>query len=172
MSSMRMTKVSVHRSRSRHCSVGQEARDHGDADVRLRGAYDALAPVWTETTDDNLWNEVLDRRPIRSLLPAELAGLAILDAGTATGTMASWLLDRGAQVTGIDLSPPMVDTARQRCEGRGRFFVADLARPLALRDARLTVWSPPWSSTTWRIGLRPWPASFVCFVRAAGWSSR
>ena len=115
--------------------MGQEARDHGDADVRLRGAYDALAPVWTETTDDNLWNEVLDRRPIRSLLPAELAGLAILDAGTATGTMASWLLDRGAQVTGIDLSPPMVDTARQRCEGRGRFFVADLARPLALRDA-------------------------------------
>ncbi len=115
--------------------MGLDASDQGDAEPRLRGAYDALAPVWTETTDDNLWNEVLDRRPIRSLLPVELGGLAVLDAGMATGTMACWLLDRGAQVTGIDLSPPMVDAARRRCGGRGRFFVADLDRPLEFRDA-------------------------------------
>lgn len=103
--------------------------------IQSRDAYDALAPVWTETTDDNLWNEVLDRRPIRSLFPAQLTGLDVLDVGAATGTMAHWLLDRGADATGIDISPPMIDTARRRCGGRGRFFVADLAHPLELQDA-------------------------------------
>jgi SAM-dependent methyltransferase len=148
--------------------VGQDASDHGDLDARLRGAYDALAPVWAETTDDNLWNAVLDRRPIRSLLPVELDGLAVLDAGTATGTMACWLLGRGAQVTGIDLSPPMVDTARRRCEGRGRFFVADLARPLELPDAAfdgvvaslVLHYLQDWSAVL---------ASFIRVLRPGGW---
>lgn len=113
---------------------GDEA-DDGRRDVQVRDAYDALAPVWADTTDDNLWNEVLDRRPIRSLLPAQLTGLHVLDIGAASGTMAHWLLDRGAEVTGIDISPPMIDAARRRCEGRGRFLVADLAQPLELPDA-------------------------------------
>jgi SAM-dependent methyltransferase len=107
----------------------------GSTNSHVRDAYDALAPVWADTTDDNLWNEVLDRRPIRSLLPAELEGLTVLDVGVATGTMARWLLDRGAEVTGVDLSRPMVETAQRRCAGRGRFFVADLAQPLELQDA-------------------------------------
>lgn len=102
---------------------------------RTRTGYDALSAVWAETTDDNLWNEVLDRRPIRSLLPRTLEGVAVLDAGMAAGTIAVDLLDRGADVTGIDLSPAMVETARRRCGGRGRFLVADLREPLPFEDA-------------------------------------
>ncbi len=124
------------KSPTRHRRV-EEGNARGDSrrDAQVRDAYDALAPVWTETTADNLWNEVLDRRPIRSLLPVQLTGLAVLDVGTATGTMAHWLLERGAEVTGIDISPPMVQTAQRRCGGRGRFFVADLAQPLELQDS-------------------------------------
>lgn len=102
---------------------------------RTRTGYDALSAVWAEATDDSLWNEVLDRRPIRSLLPSTLKGLAVLDAGMAAGTIAVDLLDRGADVTGIDLSPPMVETARHRCGGRGRFLVADLGEPLPFDEA-------------------------------------
>lgn len=102
---------------------------------RTRAGYDSLAPVWPETTDDSLWNEVLDRRPIRSLLPATLQGATVLDAGMAAGTISLELLDRGADVTGIDVSPAMVETARHRSQGRGRFLVADLAEPLPFPDA-------------------------------------
>ena len=109
--------------------------DHSAHLAQLRSSYDALAPVWAEATDHNLWNEGLDRKPIRSLLPLPLEGLEVLDVGCAAGTIAADVMDRGAQVTGLDLSPAMVETARRRCEGRGRFLVADLTEPLPLPDA-------------------------------------
>ncbi|MGI8754615.1 MAG: class I SAM-dependent DNA methyltransferase [Acidimicrobiales bacterium] len=140
----------------------------GRRDVQVRDVYDALAPVWSEATDDNLWNEVLDRRPIRSLLPAQLTGLNVLDAGMASGTMAHWLLGRGAEVTGIDISPRMVATARRRCEGQGRFFVADLAQPLELRDA---AFDGVVASLVLHY-LRDWPAALASLARVlrpGGW---
>ena len=144
------------------------AKYGGRQDARTRDAYDALAPVWAESTDDNLWNEVLDRRPIRSLLPAELSGLTVLDAGAATGTMAHWLLERGAEVTGIDISPPMVETAQRRCGGRGRFFVADLGQPLELEDASfdgVVASLVLHYLQDWSVAL----ASFVRVLRPGGW---
>ena len=51
-------------------------------------AYNRLAAVWADTTDDNLWNELLERRMVRSLLPADLTGARLLDAGCAVGTLA------------------------------------------------------------------------------------
>lgn len=116
-------------------SLQTDAMDRSAQLKRLRTSYDALAPVWAQTTDDGLWNEVLDRRPIRSLLPPSLDGKAVLDVGCAAGAMAAELLRRGADVTGIDLSPGMVEAARLRCAGRGRFLVANLADPLPFPDA-------------------------------------
>jgi ubiquinone/menaquinone biosynthesis C-methylase UbiE len=40
-------------------------------------------------------------------------------------------------VIGADLSPRMIDEARRRCAGRGRFLVADLAEPLPLEPRSL-----------------------------------
>jgi len=51
----------------------------------------------------------------------------VLDAGCGSGAQAQWLLDRGAEVAGIDVSPRMIEEAERRCGGRGRFLVADLA---------------------------------------------
>ncbi len=97
-------------------------------------AYDRLAKVWAESTDDNLWNEHLERRAVRALLPDDLRGRSVLDAGCAAGAHAAWLLDRGSDVTGIDLSAAMVAAATERCGGRGRFLRADLSRPLPFAD--------------------------------------
>ncbi len=69
---------------------------------------------------------------MRSLIPLPLSDLTILDAGCGSGAQAQWLLDNGADVIGVDLSPAMVEEARRRCSERGRFFVADLAEPLPL----------------------------------------
>jgi SAM-dependent methyltransferase len=99
--------------------------------------YDRLAPVWAETTDDGPYNAHLERPALRSLVPPDLDGGAVLDAGCGAGGQAEWLLDQGAEVVGVDLSPAMVAEAERRCAGRGRFLVADLGRPLPLESGSL-----------------------------------
>lgn len=91
-----------------------------------RAAYDRLAGVWDDT-DDNLWNEALERTTVRRLLPGTLAGQRVLDAGCAGGAHAAWLAREGCQVVGLDLSRPMVDAARARVGTAASFVQADLA---------------------------------------------
>jgi len=60
------------------------------------------------------------------------AGLRVLDVGCGVGRWSRLLAARGARVTGIDLSPTMIDEARRRAAAQGvgnacRFLVADLA---------------------------------------------
>jgi SAM-dependent methyltransferase len=90
----------------------------------LRRAFDRLAPVW-----DGM------RLP-DSFAPVE-AGLAalptapqrVLDLGTGTGAVAGLVADRfpEADVTGVDLSPKMIEVARGKGT-RVRFEVADAER--------------------------------------------
>ena len=102
---------------------------------RTRDVYERLAPVWHET-EDNLYNEHLERRAVRRLLPGDLGRCEILDAGCADGAHAAWLAGRGARVTGVDVSPAMVAAARRRAVPGAEFLVADLARRLPFPDGR------------------------------------
>jgi magnesium-protoporphyrin O-methyltransferase len=54
------------------------------------------------------------RATLLSWLPADLGGTRLLDAGCGTGTLAIEAARRGAQVTAIDLSPTLVQLARER----------------------------------------------------------
>jgi magnesium-protoporphyrin O-methyltransferase len=54
------------------------------------------------------------RAQLLDWLPADLHGARILDAGCGTGALALEAATRGAQVVAIDLSPQLVDVARQR----------------------------------------------------------
>ena len=58
--------------------------------------------------DDEEYNEVFDRA-----LPGDLSGTKIIDVGSASGISAALLAARGAKVMGIDLSPALVDQARE-----------------------------------------------------------
>lgn len=49
-----------------------------------------------------------------SWLPTNLVGMRVLDAGCGTGAAAVELARRGADVVAIDLSPTLVDVARER----------------------------------------------------------
>ena len=63
------------------------------------------------------------RAEILSRFPADLKGWRILDAGCGAGHLAIELAKRGADVTGIDLSPELVGFARTELpvfEGSGR----------------------------------------------------
>ncbi len=54
------------------------------------------------------------RKTLLSYLPNDLRGVRILDAGCGTGALAVAAAERGARVTAIDLSPQLVDVARDR----------------------------------------------------------
>jgi magnesium-protoporphyrin O-methyltransferase len=63
------------------------------------------------------------RRTLLSWLPADLSGRRVLDAGCGTGALAIEAARRGAEVVAIDLSPTLVELARERLPtdlGRGR----------------------------------------------------
>jgi magnesium-protoporphyrin O-methyltransferase len=54
------------------------------------------------------------RETLLSWLPDDLHGRRILDAGCGTGALAVELVKRGAEVVAIDLSPTLVNLARER----------------------------------------------------------
>ena len=146
--------------------------DQADHTRKTREAYDRLAAVWSATTDEGPYNGLLERPALRSLIPGRLAGAAVLDAGCGSGAQAQWLLDQGAEVTGVDVSPRMVEEAERRCAGRGRFLVADLAEPLPLEPASLDGITCSPRCTTSRTGAcRCGPSPRRC-GREAGPSSR
>jgi ubiquinone/menaquinone biosynthesis C-methylase UbiE len=142
--------------------------DRTDHTRRTREAYDRLAPVWSATTDEGPFNGLLERPALRSLIPSPLAGRTILDAGCGSGGQAEWLLEHGADVIGVDLSPAMVEQARVRCAGRGRFVVADLAEPLPLEAQSvdgITCSLALHYLEDWAVAL----TSFAQVLRAGGW---
>src|SRR4029453_2132073 len=64
-------------------------------------------------------------------LLGDVAGQDVLDAGCGEGFLARILAGRGARVTGVDLSPRLIDAARRKDpDGQIAYRVADLSRPL------------------------------------------
>ena len=70
------------------------------------------------------------RAELLGMLPADMSGLRLLDAGCGTGALAVEAARRGATVVAIDLSPKLVALARHRAPkdlaGRLDFRVGDL----------------------------------------------
>ena len=58
------------------------------------------------------------RANLLSWLPADLTGKRVLDAGCGTGALAVEAARRGAEVVAVDISPTLVDLARERTAGR------------------------------------------------------
>ena len=137
--------------------------------LRTREAYDRLAAVWSSTTDEGPFNGFLERPALRALVPGDLHGAAVLDAGCGSGAQAQWLLEQGADIVAVDISPRMSEEAERRCAGRGRFLVADLARPLPLEPRSLdgiTCSLALHYVADWSVPLR----SFASALRPGGWA--
>jgi SAM-dependent methyltransferase len=137
--------------------------------LRTREAYDRLAAVWSSTTDEGPFNGLLERPALRALVPGNVRGAAVLDAGCGSGAQARWLLDQGADVIAIDVSPRMIEEAQRRCAGRGRFLVADLTEPLPLEPCSLdgiTCSLALHYVADWSVPLR----SFAAALKPGGWA--
>jgi SAM-dependent methyltransferase len=66
--------------------------------------------------------------PVTAALMArvgDVSGAAVLDIGCGTGQTCLLLLDKGAAVTGVDVSEPMLALAGERTDGRAALHKAD-----------------------------------------------
>lgn len=94
-------------------------------EAHARHAYDAFAPSYETFTHGYMY----ERWTSRLLEKAEDAGLEgdrLLDVGCGTGLSFIAQLDRGWKVTGCDISPAMVELARERAGDRAKLLVADM----------------------------------------------
>ena len=96
--------------------------------------YDAFAEAYSTDNEVNLLNRHYER-PEMLRLAGDVAGRRILDAGCGSGPLTAALRDRGALVSGFDLSPAMIELARTRLGANADLLVHDLADPLPYRDA-------------------------------------
>ncbi len=88
--------------------AGPEARDD-----KVRAAYAAVAVSYAEQLGDELAGLPFESWLLRRVV--ELSdGAPVIEVGTGPGHVAAFLAEAGAQATGLDLTPEMVDEARRR----------------------------------------------------------
>lgn len=95
--------------------------------------YDGFASDYDEENAGSLLNAHYERPAVLALL-GDVSGRRILDAGCGSGPLAAELAARGAEVSGFDGSPAMVELARRRLGEAVPLTVHDLAEPLPYED--------------------------------------
>lgn len=98
-----------------------------------RNTYDEFASQYAEMrTSQEKMEEKPDPHLPRFLdVLGEVSGLTVLDAGCGEGYLSRALAQRGARVTGIDISPQLVEMARLKDPNQTiNYQVADLSQPL------------------------------------------
>jgi magnesium-protoporphyrin O-methyltransferase len=101
-----------------------------------RTAVDAWRRITTDAPVDRIRRTVRAgrermRRRLLDWLPANLEGRRLFDAGCGTGTLAIEAARRGAEVVAVDLSPTLIDHAREtaageRLQGSVTFHAGDM----------------------------------------------
>ena len=107
---------------------------------RVETYFDKTATrTWERLTSDEPVSRIREtvrrgrddmRAELLSRLPADLTGARVLDAGCGAGQMTEQLARRGADVVAIDISPSLIDIARNRLPidltGRVNFHSGDM----------------------------------------------
>ena len=99
--------------------------------------YEQFAERYAASVETKAHNAYYERPATLSLLP-NVQGLRVLDAGCGSGIYSEWLLKHGAQVVACDVTPRMVEIAKELIkqtfpEMMGKQFEihrADLTQPL------------------------------------------
>lgn len=95
--------------------------------------YDRFAEAYSAENERSLVNAYYARPGILDLA-GDVTGRRILDAGCGSGPLSAALRERGAVVSGVDLSAGMLDLARQRLGPDADLHLADLDGQLPFPD--------------------------------------
>ncbi|MFI2762311.1 class I SAM-dependent methyltransferase [Streptomyces echinatus] len=95
--------------------------------------YDGFAEAYSAENENSLVNAYYER-PAMLALAGDVAGRRILDAGCGSGPLSAALRDRGAVVTGMDVSAGMLALARRRLGDDVALHLADLSDRLPFAD--------------------------------------
>jgi uncharacterized protein len=144
--------------------AGPEARDD-----RVRAAYATIAESYAEQRSDELTGQPFESWLLRRVV--ELSdGAPVIEVGTGPGHVAAFLAEAGADATGLDFTPEMVDQARRRYPGVS-YQVGDLRR--LMRPSTHDGWGAvlAWYSLIHLAAseLPPAIASLARPLRANGW---
>ncbi|MFD9317571.1 class I SAM-dependent methyltransferase [Streptomyces sp. NPDC060053] len=128
--------------------------------------WDAAAAAFDEEPDHGLRDPGVRAawaRRLRAWLPER--GCDLLDLGCGTGSLSLLAAEQGHRVTGVDLSPAMIDLARAKLAGRDAvFLLGDAAAPpvgeqrfdtLLVRHVLWTLPDPARVLRLWRGLVRP-----------------
>ncbi|MGD6843545.1 class I SAM-dependent methyltransferase [Bacillus infantis] len=130
--------------------------------AKVKQTFDSLAEIYEHQVDDgSLFNSEFERPAMLEQLPDSLEGKDILDAGCAAGWYTAELARRGANVTGADLSPEMISSAKRRIGQKARLVCCDLEGELPF-DTDSFDWI--FSSLTLHY-LKDWNQTFAEFHR-------
>jgi magnesium-protoporphyrin O-methyltransferase len=117
-----------------------EFGSYADTRARVETYFDRTATrTWERLTSDAPVSKIREtvrqgRDQMRALmlsrLPEDLTGARILDAGCGPGMMTAELAARGATVTGVDISPQLIEIAQRRLDpshaDRVTFWAGDM----------------------------------------------
>jgi ubiquinone/menaquinone biosynthesis C-methylase UbiE len=109
-----------------------------DDGERSAQQYDAMAAHYVAENAISPYNAFYERPATMALL-GNLAGLRALEVGCGPGILTNWLVEQGALVTAMDVSPAMLGLARQCVGDRADLVLADLAEPLPFETASFDI---------------------------------
>lgn len=92
-------------------------------------AYNNMAEYYYKYVDTKPYNAYYERPATLSLLP-NVEDKFVLDAGCAAGWYTNWLLEHGAKVTALDISPKMIEMTKKRVGEKANIIKADLNKSL------------------------------------------
>ncbi|MBU1699118.1 MAG: methyltransferase domain-containing protein [Candidatus Eisenbacteria bacterium] len=95
--------------------------------------YTPFADRYAAAVETKPHNAYLERPATLSLLPP-VRNKRVLDAGCGPGHNSEWLLEQGALVKSVDVTPRFVEIARRRLGNRVDVRQADLNEPLEFPD--------------------------------------
>lgn len=128
----------------------RSARNRMSWDQKSEEYADRAARAWAQ--HEPTWGELhIPDRDIGAL-PADVAGLDVIDLGCGTGYFSAWLARRGARPVGIDNSPRQLETARRMQAEFGIDF------PLHLGDAE----ELPFPDASFDLAISEYGASIWC----------
>ena len=87
-------------------------------------AYEKLAESFARLAPAKAENAYIEQPAMRKAV-GNVRGLKIFEVGCGPGILAEYLIHEGAKVVAFDVSPKMIELARERNPKNATFFVAD-----------------------------------------------